>query len=1204
MSRTLTFSLICLVLLVSAVHAQPAAPGAALDLRNVTARSVWQESGDKFDLQLRFISSLPATASATVAGVITGPEHYPSNNHRLDVFGLASRQPVQVKLTVTPTSGTPLERILNVAPPKAYPAAKAGKVELKVVEPSGKDRTRLPVTSGLPLPKGALYRADNTRLLAADIPLPLQARAEARWEDGSVKWLLLDTQVDLKANETRNLVLEYGGTAATKTFAGLKVTELSGRGGVVVDTGTLRAILPLAGKAEFRSVAGDKLLSTLDGSLTDANGVVWRFAAEEVRVLEAGPLRVTVLVDGHYRAGEKRHFLGSTLVTLYAGKPYARTDVLFGNDLVDVVMTPIKSLYLDLDAGAVGNAAIGVVDGETLAGAAGIGATQQFDDSFIAQQASQAKGKRLAGWVKTDNMVLAMKDLWQQYPKSLNVTPQGVRVGLCPDIAPANLYANKPDEEKLYYYLRDGNYTFRRGMMKRHEMWLGPASEAEEVVALAARHATLTAAPEYYQQAKAAGDILPAKPQHFAMYDEILGSGVDAYLAERERSHEYGLMNYGDWWGERGLNWGNEEYDLQVGMLQQYLRTGDPRFFYVGEAAARHNTEVDTIHWAEAPSRAPNQSYEPVPGQVWVHSMGHTGGYYPKDYKNMEVYGPGYSTNRGHMWTGGNFLYGMLSGDPLVLDSARLAADWMSGADCNNFEFGNAREPGWMGMAVMSAFRATRDPYYLNAADIMFTKVHEKALATKPEYGLYYHPLSSGHCDCVGAKHSGEAGFMAGVLMTAMKRFYEETGREQVADDVVGIARFIRETIWVPEERNFRYTSCPKTTISSTSGGIIDEGLAFAANRTNDEELREIVRASFAASMIGLKSSGGGGKSAGYLIHSMPAAMVEIDKFPGLSFDMAYDAMLKESRSPALATLPTLMPNPDFEEGVTGWNCRTGFVVEPTTQVVHGGRMAGRVSGSGKGQNEYLVTRYECGPPWEIMSLQPGRKYRLSAWLRIDEITPGTPAPNLRCALRSKGRTRDAFQSTAYDLGKLGTWQCLKAEFTAPDYTESAYVAVNMNTKEQVAIVMYVDDLNLTAADAPEVAMYSYPSLVADKAEIGAGLSLTKHKLTPQWQMLTRSGAQPGQAVFSIAVEVAGDYTIFVRGRGKGTAQLTCDDKPAGALLATEENWQWLRAQKADGQPVVVHLEPGNHKIGLRLPEGNNKLGVQKIVLSNDLSSR
>ena len=57
--------------------------------------------------------------------------------------------------------------------------------------------------------------------------------------------------------------------------------------------------------------------------------------------------------------------------------------------------------------------------------------------------------------------------------------------------------------------------------------------------------------------------------------------------------------------------------------------------------------------------------------------MGHTGGYYPQNYKGiMKVYGPGHATNRGHMWTGGSFVYGMLSGAPLVLASARLAVGW------------------------------------------------------------------------------------------------------------------------------------------------------------------------------------------------------------------------------------------------------------------------------------------------------------------------------------------------------------------------------------------------------------------------------------------------------------------------------------------------------------------------------------------------
>lgn len=1199
------------LLLLAAVRLSAQQPVATPELRNLTARAVWPDRGEGFDVQLRFISEVPLVAAAQAGAVTAPPEPYACNNHRLDLHGLTGGG--TVTLTLAPLAGKPAEKALQVAPPAPYPAAPAGSVALTVTEPSGRTRSALPVTSGVPLAKGALYRADNVRLTAGSVTLPLQSRAEARWEDGSIKWLLIDTQLDLEAGQTAALVLHYGGAERLAAAGPVKLTELSGRSGLVMDSGALRAVLSLPDTLELRTV-DDKLLARLAGELTDTQGQRWQFAPESYQVLEGGPLRAAVRLTGHYRSGERRHFFGGVLLTLYAGKDYARVDHLFGNDLVDDNLTAIRSLNLDLaTAAAPARASLGVLDAPALEAVPGVYATQWFDDLWIAGPPVVGKppaesgptGKRLAGLARTETLAVAVKDFWQNYPKSLALTSTGLRVGICPQIDWPDLYANKPDEEKLYYYLRDGNYTFRRGLLKRHELWLGPAARLEELGALAARHATASAPAEYYQRVQTAGDLLPAKPQQFAMYDEILSGGLDRYLEERERSHEYGLMNYGDWWGERGLNWGNEEYDLQVGMLQQYLRTGDRRFFYVGEAASRHNTEIDTIHWAAPPSRLPDRSVEPMPGEIWVHSMGHTGGYYPRDYKGMEVYGPGYATNRGHMWTGGNFLYGMLSGDPLVLESARLAADWMAGPNCTNFDYGNAREPGWMTMAVMSAFRATRDPYYLNAADIMLTKVHQKAQETRPEYGLYYHKLPNGHCDCPDdQKHYGEAGFMAGVLMTAMKRFYQETGREQVADDIVGIAHLIRDTMWVPAELGFRYTSCPKTTVGASSGGIIDEGLAFAANRTGDEELREIVRLSFANAMLALQGSGGGGKSAGYMIHSMPGAMCDLARFPGLPFDQVFARQLAEARSPALATLPTLMPNPDFEEGVTGWVTRTGFKVEPTDQVVHGGRGAARVTGTGKAQNEYLVTRYECGPPWEIMGLQPGRTYRLSAWLRVDEITPGTPAPNLRCALRDKGRTRDAFQTSAYDLARLGTWQRLAGEFTCADYTTSAYVAVNMNTREPVSLVMYADDINLVSAESADLPQYCYPAARAEQARL-QGLKLTQPRLAPQWQMAEPAGKQAARAAFAITTEVAGEYRLWLRGRRLGQPAevvVAVDGKPAGKAACAAEGWQWLPVGKAD-QPAILRLPAGSHEVTVQWPAGS-RLGLQKIALSNDASAR
>ncbi len=70
------------------------------------------------------------------------------------------------------------------------------------------------------------------------------------------------------------------------------------------------------------------------------------------------------------------------------------------------------------------------------------------------------------------------------------------------------------------------------------------------------------------------------------------------------------MLNFGDWYGERRVNWGNLEYDLQHGLFLQYVRTGQRRFFLRAEQAARHHIDVDVVHatnkhlknpWGEPP---------------------------------------------------------------------------------------------------------------------------------------------------------------------------------------------------------------------------------------------------------------------------------------------------------------------------------------------------------------------------------------------------------------------------------------------------------------------------------------------------------------------------------------------------------------------------------------------------------------------------
>jgi hypothetical protein len=90
-------------------------------------------------------------------------------------------------------------------------AAAAGKVPLTVAERLGVDRTAEPITSGVPLPKGAVTEVGQCRLLADGRAVPAQFRAAGLWRPGrSIRWLLVDCQADVAANGKRAFTLEYG----------------------------------------------------------------------------------------------------------------------------------------------------------------------------------------------------------------------------------------------------------------------------------------------------------------------------------------------------------------------------------------------------------------------------------------------------------------------------------------------------------------------------------------------------------------------------------------------------------------------------------------------------------------------------------------------------------------------------------------------------------------------------------------------------------------------------------------------------------------------------------------------------------------------------------------------------------------------------------------------------------------------------------
>jgi hypothetical protein len=114
-------------------------------------------------------------------------------------------------------------------------------VEISVKEHGGVARPGMPVTGGVPLPRGAVQDAAELVLVdAAGGAVPCQADTVTRWPDGSVKWVELNFQADLAPGEEARLSLGRGRPPAPEQA--VRVTQ--GPEAVTVDTGAISFTIP------------------------------------------------------------------------------------------------------------------------------------------------------------------------------------------------------------------------------------------------------------------------------------------------------------------------------------------------------------------------------------------------------------------------------------------------------------------------------------------------------------------------------------------------------------------------------------------------------------------------------------------------------------------------------------------------------------------------------------------------------------------------------------------------------------------------------------------------------------------------------------------------------------------------------------------------------------------------------------------------
>lgn len=763
---------------------------------------------------------------------------------------------------------------------------------ISVKETAGLSLLR-PVTGGVPLAEGVAPEGSRFFLLDNNNKqVPCQSEVLNRWKDGSARWVLLDFQANPQAYGTDNFKLKWDSSARDlQSSQPVKV----GRGKVIsAESGTIQlstssvALLRISKRVDVKLVLIDR-----DGQRCE--GVV-----ESAKVEKEGSLRTVLSLAGSFRnPKDKRIFDFRLRASVYAGlsQIYLEPQILINADkdiiqyfndlsLEFVMLNPMKS------------AAIGGMPGWKGIPASGSSVRLiQTDDENYRIEGATGSGSQAPGWVEmTDSkgvMAVTLRDFWQQWPKSLEVSSEIVKLGLFPSFVSGTF-----DHMGPWYkhdYLFEGNsYRLREGQTRRWQVAFDLSGKGEVL----SKSINMSLVPAVDPtQAIATGEwgyIAPAGSKGMTEYDTWADNLFESYCRSIREQRDYGAMNWGDWWGERNCNWGNHEYDTPLHIFTQFARTGDPKYFYVAEQAVRHFSEVDVVHFVnkelqEYFSQWESEAYPSRPGMVHEHSIGHVGGFHPVE-KIRELYiklnvGDTKTPylcldpfNLGHIFTLGMAHYYLLSGDPWIKETIdRIGENLMKLTEDGKFQFKGrnhvGRENGWTMLALAGVYKINPSGRCLKAMQ----RIADDALSEQnPNCGGWLYTLSWGHCNCVSPNHVGEAGFISSIRLNGLSYYYRLTGDKRIPDSVRrGITHLNRDT-WIEELNDWRYTSCPATTPIGQIGVTI-MALVNSISLNDDKEQLRILRKAWETKfsrLLKVPGSGPGmGKSYSTIMYGSPEAM-------------------------------------------------------------------------------------------------------------------------------------------------------------------------------------------------------------------------------------------------------------------------------------------------------------------------------------------
>lgn len=597
---------------------------------------------------------------------------------------------------------------------------------LEATQPA--QRTREPVTHGLPCPRGWLHDANQLELLDdTGAPVPLQTRVLDRWPDGSVRWVLLDWQATVAGAASYALGVREGVGPEARPPT-LRVSESAGR--VDVDTGRARFTLAVGGWFPFTgSVDGAAIEAS--AICRDQTGATFLPVIRHVHLEEAGPVRVCVRVQGLFGASGQELAEFDTYVHFYAGSATVRISLTIRNPrkadhpggLWDLgnggaiylreaalrfrldKMTEEMTLRVRPEAGGAG--AIGRQTLELYQDSSGgdnwRSSNHKNRDGVVPHQmcgyrlrvdGAESCGRRATPVVTVESgiyhLAAAIPYFWQNFPSAIEVANGTLTIGFFPRQSAAT-------------------HEIQGGEQKTHDFTVSFARDevSEEPLAWSRTPLLPQTTPEW--SCAAAGHYLLPRAQdgnedYLRLVDAAL-DGDDTFTHKREAIDEYGWRHFGDIYGDHEgvfhtgpaplVSHYNNQYDPIAGFAYQFLRSGDARWHAHMRELAAHVIDIDIYH-CDRDKTAYNR------GLFWhtFHYVDADTGTHRSYPRAARVCGGGPSCE--HNYTTGLMLAHFLTGDPRARQTALDLAQWVIDIDDGTQTVFRFLDRGRTGMASSS----------------------------------------------------------------------------------------------------------------------------------------------------------------------------------------------------------------------------------------------------------------------------------------------------------------------------------------------------------------------------------------------------------------------------------------------------------------------------------------------------------------------